>query len=87
MAVSSDPQVTRRKGLDPNPEISPGNRRALSGPACLSASLTLGPAQHGAHRVTGGQATQAWGAVLALVTSQCHMQIVRRQGLPARGNQ
>ena len=71
--------------------VSPGNKRALWS-RCLQRPSLLGPVP--TQRPTGHRRTSdpsregvAGGAVPALVTSQSHMQIERRHGLPGWGSQ
>lgn len=79
------------RGLTPVPRLAQETAKSLRVPLVfqrLSLQPSAGRARLSAHRVTRGQAPkQAWKAGLALVTSQCHMQIKQRHGLPAWGNQ
>lgn len=79
------------RGLTPVPRLAQETAESSRVPLVFQRLSNLGRPGHdiaSAHRVTRGQAPkQAWKAGLALVTSQCHMQIKQRHGLPAWGNQ
>ena len=70
--------------------VSPGNKRALWS-RCLQRPSLLGsvPTQRptGHRRTSDPSREGVGGAVPALVTSQSHMQIERRHGLPGGGSQ
>lgn len=72
---------------DPNAWVSLGNRRGPSGPAAFLRRSCVGPAPTQRLLGHGRTGDPSRGAVPALVTSQCHMQIGRRHGLPACGSQ
>lgn len=64
------------RGRTPVPRLARETAESPQVPLVFQRLSTLGRARHCAHRVTRGQAPkQAWKAGLALVTSQCHMQI------------
>ena len=89
-AAQSEPFSSRKEKVgdqrsDPSPWINPGNCQGPSGPHCLSESLTQEPSSPSPVPTGSGEDTRpegGRGAVPALVTSQCQMQIGKRHGLP-----
>lgn len=83
--LSSRKEKVEDQRLERSSWINPENWRTFWS-RCLSASLTRGPspdsAPDGSREDRRPEPGGGGGAVPALVTSQCHMQICRRQSLP-----